>query len=459
MQHVLCNDCNPILFCEVVEEVWSTAVYNATNKVITFNLKGNSYSINGDVLNTSLNLPANTHAKSPSEVDIRKMLNEINYSTPNANLGKIVRKNLRKEWSYFFDSLIKVFSGKISNFDAITSVIQEIAYGVLYNHFHDLGELLIIEIGTKLGNIESRSKNIYYARFIMLIANHVVPNLVVDQPENQLVCWVQNKRLFKDLVRINLHEGTQLRMPQVIHVFLSSSLISQNSLPSTAAMEGVNVLNPPTQAAKPKKISKSKSKTTSDVSQKTSVVKTTKSQLVGSEQVSSVGEGIGEHQRTLEDKEGEGVKNLPSHATSSQKDVSINMEINTILSTSSQKDLDIEKSFNPGAQNTGGGGGVTKAKTITPYVRKKKGVKTQLAHGEHTQHILETSSLEKVLSSSSTLFDASQTNVEMQPHSLSIQPSSHHSNSQTSFDIFMTDNMEISKFPISQTHGGAKNPT
>ena len=214
-----------------------------------------------------------------------------------ANLGKIVRKNLWKEWSYFFDSLIKVFSGKISNFDAITSVIQEIAYGVLYNHFHDLGELLIIEIGTKLGNIESRGKNIYYARFIMLIANHVAPNLIVDQPENKLICWVQNKRLFKDLVRINLHEGSQLRMPQVIHVFLSSSL-SQTSLPSSAAMEGVNVPNPPTQAAKPKKVSKSKSKTTSGVSQKTSVVRTTKSQPVGSDHVKSVGEGMGEHQRT-----------------------------------------------------------------------------------------------------------------------------------------------------------------
>ena len=68
-------------------------IYNASNKVITFNLKGNSYSIDGDVLNASLNLPANTHAISPSEVDIRKMLNKINYAAPDANLGKIVRKN------------------------------------------------------------------------------------------------------------------------------------------------------------------------------------------------------------------------------------------------------------------------------------------------------------------------------------------------------------------------------
>ena len=292
----------PILFCEVVEEVWSTAVYNSTDKVISFNLKGSLYSINGDILNTCLNFPPNTHAKSPTETNIRTMLNEINYDVPDANLGKIVRKNLRKEWSYFFDSLIKVFSEKISNFDAITSVIQEIVYGILYNHFHDLGELIITEIGTKLGNIESRSKNIYYARFIMLIANHVAPNLVVNHPENQLACWVKNKRLFKDLVRINLHEGTQLRMPQVIHVFHSSSLTNLNALPSSAAMEGVNDPNPPTQEAKPMKISKFKSKTTSGVSQKTSVIKTTKSQHVGSEKVNSAGNRIGEHQKTLKDK-------------------------------------------------------------------------------------------------------------------------------------------------------------
>ena len=117
----------------------------------------------------------------------------------------------------------------------------------------------------------------------MLIDNHVAPNLIVNHPENQLGYWVQNKRLFKDLVRIILHEGTQLRMPHVIQVFISSSLTNLNALPSSTAMEDVNDPNTPTQAAKPKKISKSKSKTTSGVSQKTYVIKTTKSQHVGSE--------------------------------------------------------------------------------------------------------------------------------------------------------------------------------
>ena len=86
----------------------------------------------------------------------------------------------------------------------------------------------------------------------MLLANHVAPELVINHPENKLTCWVQNKRLFKDLVRINLHEGTKLRMPHVIKVFLSSSLSNLSSLPSTTAMKGVNDPNPPTQAAKTK---------------------------------------------------------------------------------------------------------------------------------------------------------------------------------------------------------------
>ena len=164
-----------VLLCEVIEEIWTTSVYNSIDKVLTFDLKGNSYSINADILSTCLNLPPDTHTTSPNETEIRTMLGEINYAEPEANLGKIVRKNLRKEWSYFFDCLIKVFTGKISNFDAITQVVQEIAYGFLYDHFHNLGEIILGEIGFKLGNKESRTKNIYFARFFMLLANHVAP--------------------------------------------------------------------------------------------------------------------------------------------------------------------------------------------------------------------------------------------------------------------------------------------
>ena len=92
-----------------------------------------------------------------------------------------------------------------------------------------------------------------------------------------------------------MHESTTLRMPHVIHVYLSTSLSNLSALPSIIVVEGVNDPNPHTQAVKTKKIAKTKSKTTLGVSQKTSVVKTTKSQQEGSEKVSKTGEGIGEN--------------------------------------------------------------------------------------------------------------------------------------------------------------------
>ena len=42
-----------------------------------------------------------THIVSPTENEIRTMLGEINYVELEANLGKIVRKNLRKEMERF----------------------------------------------------------------------------------------------------------------------------------------------------------------------------------------------------------------------------------------------------------------------------------------------------------------------------------------------------------------------
>ena len=138
----------------------------------------------------------------------------------------------------------------------------------------------------------------------MLLANHVAPEMVVNHPKNTLTCWVQNKRLFKDLVRINLHEGTELRLPQVIQVFLSTNISTLSALPSSVAMEGEKDPNPPIPATKIKKPSKSKSKTTSSVFQKAHVAKPIKSQHVVSEQMCDKGEGIWENKITQKDKEG-----------------------------------------------------------------------------------------------------------------------------------------------------------
>ena len=113
----------PIIQCELVEEFWTSTEYKGSANKISFICKGKPYSISTSVLNDALRLPENNCSAMASDEEVRQMLSDINYVvTPSSiNLGDVARRYLRREWIYFFDSIIKVFSGKVSNFDAITT--------------------------------------------------------------------------------------------------------------------------------------------------------------------------------------------------------------------------------------------------------------------------------------------------------------------------------------------------
>ena len=91
------------------------------------------------MLKDALRLPENNSSAIASDEDVMKMLTELNYVvTPSSvHLGEVARRYLRREWSYFFDSIINIFSGKVSNFDAITTSMQLISYSVLYDNYSD----------------------------------------------------------------------------------------------------------------------------------------------------------------------------------------------------------------------------------------------------------------------------------------------------------------------------------
>lgn len=122
---------SPILYCEIVEEVWTIAVFDSGNKVLTFNVNGKPFSVNNDMVTACLKLPENNCIAIPTQYEIVSLLNSIGYSLPTDNLGKIVRKGMRKEWSFLSDAFIKVISGKISDFDAVTSNLVEMLCGSL----------------------------------------------------------------------------------------------------------------------------------------------------------------------------------------------------------------------------------------------------------------------------------------------------------------------------------------
>ena len=105
----------PDIQCELVEEFWSsTEFYEGTNE-ISFVCKGKSYTLTSALLRETFRLPETKYIALAKEEDIRKILDQTNYdiSSARVNLGEVVRKGYRIEWSYFFDSIIKVLSSKV----------------------------------------------------------------------------------------------------------------------------------------------------------------------------------------------------------------------------------------------------------------------------------------------------------------------------------------------------------
>lgn len=65
----------PTIYCEIVVEMWSSAIFDSGNKVLKFDVKGVSYSFNNDAMFGCFNLPENNYLNGPVPNIIVNMLN------------------------------------------------------------------------------------------------------------------------------------------------------------------------------------------------------------------------------------------------------------------------------------------------------------------------------------------------------------------------------------------------
>ncbi|KAK1355815.1 hypothetical protein POM88_049071 [Heracleum sosnowskyi] len=313
---------------------------------------------------------------------------------------------------------------------------------LLTDRYYNFSTQLMYEIGAKLGDKANRKKNIYYARFLMMLANHVSPTpLVISNPVSKFECFVQEKRVLTDILRLN-HNGdapvVYLPIIEVTTAIPSSIVITSTVSPNPVAVESVVVTQQaPAPATKPK--SKKSSKPTSGASQKAPVAKTT-SQPKGSVSGAVRGEGRGEHKRNPKDKEGQMSEIQPSPIVSSQQGTMSNMDLSTSLIASSQKDVIIETSSPPRAQSKRVRDTSSPQSTFSQYQRRVK-QKSKGTQGAHT--------LEATLPVSQIQFDVTPIiTLGLQSHSLNINLDLSPSNSPTqSLDVDMIH----TSFPDSPT--------
>ena len=81
---------------------------------------------------------------------------------------------------------------------------------LLTEEYHDFGSIVLHEISKKLRDKDHRPNNIYYARFLMLLTNHVNDKLVIANPQAKFDSWMQDKRVLSYLNILNLNTSVEI---------------------------------------------------------------------------------------------------------------------------------------------------------------------------------------------------------------------------------------------------------
>ena len=102
---------NPTLYVDVLEAFWRSATCStfalddgSTKIEINCSIGEKAFSFGADEINRALNLPTAEFNAEATYEEMVEFLDFIHYEDT-INLGKLNKKNVRREWSFLFDAL------------------------------------------------------------------------------------------------------------------------------------------------------------------------------------------------------------------------------------------------------------------------------------------------------------------------------------------------------------------
>ena len=119
---------NPILYLDVLHELWTTVVVrtvvhdNSVSIVVNCSIGGQPVEFNEQDMNQDLGIPTENVVEVPTQDELAEFMDFINYSE-RINLASLNKKYLRREWSFLFDYIIRAFTCRKTGYDNISSVV------------------------------------------------------------------------------------------------------------------------------------------------------------------------------------------------------------------------------------------------------------------------------------------------------------------------------------------------
>ena len=113
-----------------------------SNDVVTFIIRDTQYRIDESVVRAALNCSSDNLVNLPSHEELVSFFTNINYQGP-LDLTKLSKSNMVDEWSYFFDTFIKVFANYTkASFSNISSLLHYIGFAVANNQIINFAQLV-----------------------------------------------------------------------------------------------------------------------------------------------------------------------------------------------------------------------------------------------------------------------------------------------------------------------------
>ncbi|XP_074359054.1 uncharacterized protein LOC141698283 [Apium graveolens] len=122
---------------------------NSESMVVTCSIGGQSVEFNEQDVNAALGFLTVNLVDVPTQDELAEFMDFINYGG-RINLASLNRTNLRKEWSFVFDSIVRAFTCRKTGYDNISSVVQKLVFSIAYNGHLNVGLLILEEHATRI---------------------------------------------------------------------------------------------------------------------------------------------------------------------------------------------------------------------------------------------------------------------------------------------------------------------
>ncbi|KAK1388397.1 hypothetical protein POM88_016575 [Heracleum sosnowskyi] len=191
-----------------VMQVWNSVTFDkgySDTILMSFEYNGITHYVTPVIVEEALHLPVLGDAipANVSDSTLFEFVTKLGYNGEVKRYDNLFRTKLKKEWNFFFDTINRCFLNKTSNFDALPSGSLKIGYSLIHSTMFDYGSFILKALSDRKSD---KLGSVCFLRFLQLIFNILCPNVVFENDVVLPICRITENNI-KSLVNSDKANG------------------------------------------------------------------------------------------------------------------------------------------------------------------------------------------------------------------------------------------------------------